>query len=90
MKCRLKEMEEATTIRDTQSNVTKEMQGSLPMCLPIFSFLLHESIRRCTEPCRAHVIAGPIAGRQHIQLVVRNNDELTKFLGAITMLPTVC
>ncbi|KAG0544356.1 hypothetical protein BDA96_02G268400 [Sorghum bicolor] len=59
MKCRLKEMEEATTIRDTQSNVTKEMQG-------------------------------PIAGRQHIQLVVRNNDELTKFLGAITMLPTVC
>ncbi|KAG0537529.1 hypothetical protein BDA96_03G156600 [Sorghum bicolor] len=33
---------------------------------------------------------GPIAGRQHIQLVVRNNDELTKFLGAITMLPVVC
>ena len=59
MKCRLKEMEEeAAALRDTQDNVTAEMQGSLPMCLPIFSFLLHESIVRCTEPCRAPVIAG--------------------------------
>ena len=58
MKCRLKEMEEeAAAFHDTQANVTKEMQGSLPMCLPIFSFL-HESIGRCTEPCRAPVIAG--------------------------------
>jgi hypothetical protein len=55
----------AAAFRDTQANVTKEMQGSLPMCLPIFSFLLHESIVRCTEPCRAPVVAGPIAGKQH-------------------------
>jgi hypothetical protein len=40
MRCRLNEMEEeAATLRDTQANVTTEMQGSLPMCLPIFSFL---------------------------------------------------
>jgi hypothetical protein len=44
VKCRLKEMqEEAAALRDTQANVTTEMQGSLPMCLPIFSFF-HEYI----------------------------------------------